>query len=200
MLLKYTWQLLSNPRRAWVNIRDDNCSISRCYFSYLMILAAIAPIAGFIGTTTIGWSIGQGDPTYLSPKSAFFIAIIYYFAMLTNVFILGMTVRWMGKTYGCDISLTQGIKLATYTATPILLIGIVELYPTLWVNFVIGLPALGYTIYLLYIGVPIVLKMSETKGFLLSSALVAMGLVSLVSLLGAMAFFWDWGFAPQFVD
>ena len=200
MLLRYAWQLIFSPREAWINIRDKDCSIARCYLSYLMIVAAIAPVSGFIGTTTTGWQIGDGDVVRLSTQSALLIAIIYYLAVLASVFIISLAIRWIGKTYGCDISLTQGVKLTTYAATPILLVGIVELYPALWLNLMVGLPALGYTIYLLYSGVPILFEMSANRGFLLSSALIAIGLVSLVSLLGAMTFFWDWGFAPQFVD
>ncbi len=200
MLLQYTWKLFLDPQKTWEEIRDKDCSIARCYLSYIMIIAAIAPIAGFFGTTMVGWQIGDGEVVRLSTQSALFIAVIYYFAILASVLVIALTVRWMGKTYGSDISLTQGVKLVTYAITPILLVGILELYPVLWLNLIVGLVALTYTVYLLYSGVPILFKMPSDKGFLFSSSLLAIGLVALVSLLGLMTFFWDWGFAPQFVS
>ena len=80
------------------------------------------------------------------------------------------------------------------------LVGIVELLPILWLNFVIGLPALAYSVYLLYTGVPIMMEVSEEKGFLFSSAVLAVGLVALVSMLAATAILWGSGFAPQFTN
>lgn len=199
MLLQYTWKFFFNSKKAWEEIRDKDCSITRCYLSYLIIIAAIAPISGFFGTTVVGWQIGDGEIVRLSTQSALLIAIIYYFAVLTSVLAISFAIQWMGKTYGSDIPLAQGVKLITYASTPIMLVGILELYPVLWLNLIVGLLALTYTVYLLYSGVPILFKIPSDKGFLLSSSLVAIGLVTLVSLLGLTAFFWDWGFAPQFV-
>lgn len=73
-----------------------------------------------------------------------------------------------------------------------------EVYPILWLNFIVGLPALAYSVYLLYSGVPIVMNMPEEKGFLFSSAVLAVGLVALVSLLAITALLWGSGFAPAF--
>jgi hypothetical protein len=74
-------------------------SLSRCYLSYLIIIAAIAPISGFFGTTVVGWQIGDGEIVRLSTHSAFLIAIIYYFAVLTSVLAISFAIQWMGKTY-----------------------------------------------------------------------------------------------------
>jgi hypothetical protein len=90
------------------------------------------------------------------------------------------------------------VVLAAYTATPLFLIGIMELYPILWLNMVLGLPALAYSIYLLYTGVPIMMGISEERGFLFSSAVLAFGLVAFVALLAVTAILWGMGLEPQF--
>ena len=38
------------------------------------------------------------------------------------------------------------------------------LYPLLWLNLLLGLPALGYTVYLLYTGVPVMMELFVPKG------------------------------------
>ena len=198
MVLKHIWGLFVNPKREWVSIRDDECTLGKCYAVHVMILAAIPAISGFIGTTQFGWQIGAGDPVKLTLESAGMISILYYFAMLVGVFAIGWMIHWMGSTYGVDVALSQCVVLAAYTATPLFLIGLMELYPVLWINMVVGIPALAYTVYLLYTGVPVMMGISEDRGFLFSSAVLAVGLVALVALLAATAILWGMGLEPQF--
>jgi hypothetical protein len=153
MVLQHVWGLFVNPKREWESIRNDKCTIGKCYAIHVLILAAIPAISGFIGTTQFGWQIGAGDPVKLTVESAGLIAVLYYLAMLVGVYAIGWMIYWMGGTYGADVPLSQCIVLAAYTATPLFLIGIMELYPVLWVNMVVGIVALAYTVYLLYSGV-----------------------------------------------
>jgi len=189
-----------NPRKEWKAIRDDNCSVGKCYLSYVFLLAAIPPVSGYFGTTRFGWEIGAREAVKLSPESALVIAIAFYLVMLIGVFSMGLMIHWMGQTYSADQPLSRCITLAAFVATPLFLVGIFELFPIIWLNFVIGLPALAYTVYLLYTGVPIMMEVNEERGFLFSSAVLAVGLVALICMLAAMAILWGNGFAPQFVD
>ena len=198
MVLKHIWGLFVNPKREWVSIRNDECTVGKCYALHVMVLAAIPAISGFIGTTQFGWQIGAGDPVKLTLESAGMIAIMYYFAMLVGVYAIGWMIHWMGKTYDADVPLAQCVVLAAYTATPLFLIGIMELYPVLWLNMVVGIVALAYTVFLLYSGVPIMMDISEDRGFLFSSAVLAVGLVAFVGLLAVTAILWGMGLEPQF--
>lgn len=58
----------------------------------------------------------------------------------------------------------------------------------------------AYTIYLLYIGIPIVYDMPKERGFLFASATVAVALVLMVSLMALTVFLWEMGFSPIFTD
>ena len=68
----------------------------------------------------------------------------------------------------------------------------------LWINRVVGIPALAYTVYLLYTGVPVMMGISEDRGFLFSSDVLAVGLVAFVELLATTAILWGMGLEPQF--
>jgi len=163
-------------------------------------MAAIAPISGYFGTTMFGWQIGAREAIKLSPDSALMIAIAYYLVMLVGVFSMGLMIHWMAKTYNSEQDLSRSVRLAAYTATPLFLVGIVELFPILWLNFIIGLPALAYSVKLLYTGVPIMMEIEEDRGFLFSSSILAVGMVALIVMMAATAILWFNGFAPQFVD
>ena len=197
MVLNHIWGLFVNPKREWELIRDDECTLGKCYAAHVMILAIIPAISGFIGTTQIGWQIGSGDPVKLTMESAGLIAVLYYLAMLVGVYAIGWMIHWMGSTYGADVPLAQCVVLAAYTVTPLFLSGLMGLYPVLWVNMVVGIVALAYTVYLLYTGVPVMMGISEDRGFLFSSAVLAVGLVALVSLLVVTVLLWGFGLEPQ---
>jgi hypothetical protein len=200
MLLKHIPGLLTQPAQQWQAIRDDSKSIAACYFEYILILALIPPVAGFIGVTRTGWQLGWGDPVKLTVGSALPIAVIFYLAILVAVFLVGKAIHWMATTYGATPTLAQCVKLAAFTATPLLLLGIVQLYPLLWLNFLVGLAALAYAVYLLYTGVPIIMNISQERGFLFSSAVLTFGLVSFVALLAVSVILWSFGLSPEYIS
>lgn len=191
---------MAQPKDEWKSIRDERCTIGKCYCSHVLLLAALPAIAYFIGTSQVGWVIGAKS-VRLSTESALQIAGLTYLTMLVGVFAMGKAIHWMSQTYGATQNLPQSIALAAYTATPLFLTGIMLIYPILWLNLLIGLMALAYTIYLLYIGLPIMMKISQERGFLFASAVMGVGLVMLVAVLAATVVLWDMGgLAASFIS
>ena len=199
-MLSHLFGLFSHPKDEWEIIRQEHGSIGKVFFSYILILAAIPPVCGYFGTTMFGWEFGAREAVKLSSESALQIAIMYYLVILVGIFSMGYMIHWMAQTYDADQPLARCVTLAAFIATPMMLIGVFTLLPILWLNFLVGLPALAYTVYLLYTGIPIMMEISEERGFLFSSAVLAVGLVALVFLLAATAVLWGSGFAPQFID
>jgi len=200
MLLRYVWGILSEPRATWARIRDEEWSIPEIYLRVLVPLALISPVAGYFGTTRVGWQIGAGTPIKLTASSAAQISIVYFGAILVTVFVIGTLISWMSETYGSRQSLTRSVAIAVYAAVPLFLVGFFQVYPVLWINFLIGLPALAYSVYLLYLGVPIVMNISTERGFLFASAVLAVSLVALVGLLASTVVLWSYGLGPSFTN
>ena len=200
MFIQHIIGLLTDPVHQWEKIREQQKSGGRSPVGHVFILALIPAISGYIGTTQVGWRIGVGDPILITSESAFAIAIIYYLALLVGVFSIGWVIHLLGKAYEVVRPLSLCIALAAYTATPLFLIGLMEVYPVLWLNMLMGLPALAYTVYLLYTGLPIMMEIPTERGFLYSSAVLAVGLIALVSLLGMTALLWGMGLQPVFTN
>jgi len=199
MLLKHVWSILSEPKLAWPRIHDEAWSIPELYLRIVVPLALISPICGFIGTTKVGWQIATEVPARLTVASALPISVVYFGAILVAVFVLGAMIRWMGETYGANQPLSRCVSLAAYTAVPLFLVGFFQLYPVLWLNFLVGLPALAYAVYLLYSGVPVMMEIPPERGFLFASAVLAVGLVALVGLLATTVVLWSYGLGPSFL-
>jgi len=200
MFIQHIVGLFIDPMRQWEKIRDQHKSADGGSVAHIFVLAAIPAISGYIGTTQVGWRIGVGEPIRITGDSAFAIAIIYYLALLVGVFTIGWVIHLLGKAYEVEKPLSLCIALAAYAATPLFLIGLMEVYPVLWLNMLLGLPALAYTVYLLYSGLPIMMEISAERGFLYSSAVLAVGLISLVALLAMTALLWGMGLQPVFTN
>ena len=190
--------LLVSPKKTWVKIRDENHRTARVLLGHTAILGLIPPAFAYFGTTKVGWTIGYTDPVRLTTESALPISIIYYLVILVSVFTLGKLIHWMNVTYGTERSLGTCVSLAAYPPTPLFLVGVFQIYPVLWLNYLVGLPALAYSIYLLYSGTEILMGLPRERAFLMASAILAVCLVALVGVLAATVTLWGFGLGPSF--
>lgn len=200
MILEHTFGMVTHPKDEWQDIHDNLKSPFSLFLNHTLILALIPAICWYIGTTQVGWTVGGGDPVKLTADSALILALLFYVAMLGGILILGAIVNWMAQTYGAESTLSKGVAIATYTATPLFLAGIFGLYPVVWLDLIIGLVAMGASAYLLVSGVPIVMDIPKAQGLLFSAALMAVGMVGIVALMVASILIWDMGAAPVFVS
>jgi hypothetical protein len=196
MVLCHVWGLFADPEREWKAVRKERNTLVRSYGSHVLILAAVPPLAGWFGTTQVGWQVTAREVHRLTPDSAAAMAAASYVTLLVAVFVVGKLIHWMRRTYGGKADLGASVALAGYTATPLFLAGATLAYPLLWLNLVLGLPALAYTVYLLYTGVPIMTGISKDRGFLFASAVLGVGLVMFVGVLAATVLLWSLGVGP----
>ena len=198
MLVTRSIGLLLSPQKTWQRIKEEDRGSVSILLGHTAILGLIPPACAYFGTTQVGWTIGYSDPVRLTIASALPISIIYYLVILVSIFTLGWMINWMNVTYGTDRPLNQCITLAALPATPLLLVGAIQLYPVLWLNYLIGLPALAYSIYLLYSGTEVLMELPRERAFLMASAILAVCLIALVGVLAATAALWGFGLGPGF--
>ncbi len=198
--MKHLIGILFYPREEWGKIRDDHDSALGHFFKFVLIIGLLPPIAWYFGSTEIGWTIG-GRTIRLTQESAQPIIVLFYLAILVGVTVLGYMVHWMSETYEAHTStINKGMAIAAYTCAPLFVCGLTGFYPILWLDIILGCAAAGYSVYLLYIGVPIVMQIPEERGFLFASAMVGVGLVMCAALLGATVILWEMGAMPVFSD
>lgn len=199
MILNHLWGLYAHPREEWQTIDREHESASYSIM-HIMLVALIPPICAYASSVHIGWRIGAGDPIFLSSSSAFMMAVAMYCALLAGVGALAYLAKWMAETFGSNPTYTQCLELASYTATPLLMVGFAALYPAVWFVMLVGLAGLAYSVYLLYSGIPILMHIPEERGFIYASSVVTCGLVLLVSTLAATVILWNLGLGPVFVQ
>ena len=200
-MIQHTFGLLTRPANQWRTIADLPENSLRNLILYPCIMAILPAVAWYYGTSRVGWSIGdQGDTIKLTLESARQLSILFYLAMVACVVVIGYFIHWMSDTYGADSSVTKGIVIAGLASTPMFLAGLVGFYPLLWLDLLIGVAAVSWSVYLLYLGIPIIMKIPEERGFLFSSAVLGVALVILICLMVGSVILWDFGAAPAFTD
>ncbi|KQQ56835.1 hypothetical protein ASF84_06590 [Pseudomonas sp. Leaf127] len=198
-MINHVWGLFTHPEREWQQIRKEDESIRHIYLTHTLLLAAIAPLCAYIGTTQVGWTLDERPPVLLTQVSALRMALLSYLTLLAGVGIMGGFIHWMARTYGARPSLARCIAFATYTATPLFIGGLAALYPHLWLGVLAGAAAIGYTVYLLYTGLPPFMNVSAEEGFMFSSAILSVGLVVLVAIMAFTVVLWGLGAGPQYI-
>lgn len=191
MFLQHMMGVLYHPKEEWSRIRKEHPSAASIFLRQLSLLAAIPAISMFIGTTQVGWSIAGNEYVKLDVMSALPAAVAFYFAMLVAVGFIAVSIRWMERSFGGGASFEDCLSLTAYTATPLFLSGIAALYPVLWVSVSVGLVAVLYSIYLLYTGVPIIMRIPEDRAFMFTTSVLTVGLCTLVGILISSVILWS---------
>ena len=126
------FSLLIDPEPTWKIIKKKIDGGSSNTIVLMIVLAFIPPVSGYIGTTMVGWQLGAGDPIKLTSSSAASISILYFLAIIVGINAVALAIRWMAQTYESKVSYQHALALSCFTAVPLLLVGIFEVY--LW-NF-----------------------------------------------------------------
>lgn len=201
-MIQHTFGLLFKPKQQWHDIADLPKSSQNLLVLYPFILALLPAVAWFWGTSHVGWTVGNfSEVIKLTQASALQLNILFYCVMVASIVGIGYFIHWMASTYGAeDSTLAKGIMIAGFTATPLFVAGLVGFYPLLWADLLIGVITVSWAVYLMYLGIPIVMNIPQERGFLFSSAVLAIAMVVLVSIMVVSILAWDYGAAPAFID
>ncbi|MBN3564763.1 Yip1 family protein [Aliamphritea spongicola] len=191
MFIHHMVGMFHHPKEEWGSIHKERYSIAHVFMAQISILAAIPAVCMFIGTTQIGWSLTGNDFVKLTVGSALSAAVAFYFACWVAVAFIAYSIHWMEKTYGGHVDMNECLILTTFTATPLFMSGLAGLYPMLWFNVLVGLAALCYSVYLLYVGVPVIMEIPEDRAFFFSSSILTVGLCTLVGMIVTSVLLWQ---------
>lgn len=199
MSVSHVFGLLYQPRKQWDDLRRERGgSVAQVFLANVVWLALIPPLSLLIGTTQVGWSVAGGEVVKLTLASALPMAVAFYFALLLGVALVAYAMFWMERTFGVESSYRRCLVFTIYTATPMFLAGFIGLLPILWLDVLAVLAATGYSVFLLYSGIPIFMEIPHERAFLFASSMLTVGLVALVGCMAITVLLWGFGLAPAF--
>ncbi|MCP1367460.1 YIP1 family protein, partial [Halomonas sp. BBD48] len=131
-MLAHVWGLMAHPNREWKQIQSERETVTHLYAHHVLLMAAVPVICAFIGTTTVGWSIGDSRTILLTPWDALGAGIAFYIAILAAVGLMGNVIYRLARRYSSHPDRRCCIIFAGYVATPMFMAGLIALYPLVW--------------------------------------------------------------------
>jgi hypothetical protein len=158
-LIERAKNILLTPQAEWDRIAGEPADVGKLYTGYVLPLAALAAIAGFIGTSVIGAS-AFGVSYRVPMVTGVVMGVVQIIAVLIGVFVMAMVTNALAPSFGSQQDQGQAHKLAVYGATAALLGGLFAIIPAI---AVLGLLAAIYSLVLIWIGLPRMMKTPEDK-------------------------------------
>ena len=189
--------ILLRPGEAFEQFAESPPTPTKVFLQASLWLGLMPPVFAFFGMSRFGWRLGTVEPVTLSWQITLWISLAYFGCLLFGFLSTAYLARWMAQTYGATRDSGAHFALLTVVGAPLTVGSVMHLYPHILLNLLVLVPCLIWGVYLLYRGLPTVLKTTPEQGFLMASSLVGYLLVAFVSLLGISAFLWTQGIGPR---
>ncbi len=173
--------ILLTPETEWAAIEHESGTPAYLFPNYVVYLAAIPPLAGFIGSSIIGVSGPAG--TIRVPLFAGLLgAVMAYVLSFAIVYAVAIVVDQLAPRFGGQKDFANALKVTVYAFTPYWMLGICQL--------IAGLRFVGYVgalfgIYLLWLGLARLMRAQPDKllayvATTAACAIVGLGMVLLI--------------------
>ena len=159
--------ILMSPKTEWPTIAGETTTTQALYTGYIMILAAIGPIAMLLRSMVVGVAG----------------AIVSYILSLIMIYVVALIVDVLAPTFGGEKNTLQSLKLVAYSCTAVWLAGIFQILGMLAGLF--GLVALVYSLYTFYLGVTVMKKVPAEKA-VTYTVVVVLCVIVLGALIGSV--------------
>jgi hypothetical protein len=169
--------ILMQPKETWPVIAGEATTPGDIITRYAIPVAAIGPVAGFIGGRLFGISA-----VFVTIKPGLMAgltgAITGFIMAIVSLIAMAFVVDFLAPKFEGQANRTQAFKLCAYSLTAGWVAGIFGLFPALGL---LSLLAALYGIYLFYLGATPVMKVPEAKaGGFTAVTIVVMIVLSLV--------------------
>ena len=177
--------LIVTPKTEWDAIAADPTPTGQIITGYVLPLAAVAAVAGFIGMCLVGMSLPFLGTYRMGIGWGLGLAIYNVIMAVVFVYVIGFIVDALAPTFGGQKNMAQAVKLGAYSYTPVWIASIVTIIPALGILVLFG--AL-YALYLLYLGLPRLMKSPAEKSAGYTALVVVCAIVVgfIISMIGGL--------------
>ena len=167
--------LILRPREEWAAIAAEPTDTQRLFREYAVPMAAIPAVAGFIGVAILGAMLGfaTAGMARVGLLALLVNAIVGYVLGLVGVFLVGKVIEALAPRFGAPPAPLGAMKLAVYAPTASWLAGVFLILPPLAILALLGL----YSLYLFYVGAPIVARVPPERALVFTAAVVVIAIV-----------------------
>jgi hypothetical protein len=176
--------ILLTPETEWAAIEHEPGTPAYLFPHYVVYLAAIPPLAGFIGSSIIGVA-GPGGTVRVPLFAGLLGAVMAYVLSFAIVYAVAIIIDQLAPRFDGQKDFANALKVTVYAFTPYWVLGICQMIPGLrFVGYVAGL----FGIYLLWLGLPRLMKVppERTVGYVAATAACAVVGLAMIALIEAV--------------
>ena len=163
--------ILLTPKTEWAVIDGETTTVGKLIGGYAAILALIAPVALLLGMLLTPYG------SYMFGAAGFMIQILIvaYAMSLGTVVVLGLAIDALTPSLGGTKNSVQAMKLAVYSGTAFFVAAVALILTGLWWLWLVA--GVGYGGYLLWLGMPVLMKVPEDKQQTFAAAAIGIWVV-----------------------
>ena len=166
--------ILLSPKTEWPVIATEQETVANLYKNYIMVLAAIPAVFGFIKGSVIGYTV-FGFTARTPVVSGIIGMIVQYALILGLVYVLALIIDALAPNFGGEKNPIQALKTSAYAYTAGWVASIGVIVP--WFGWLIALAGSIYGIYLLYLGLPHTMRNPPEKSVGYTVVIIIIGFV-----------------------
>ena len=151
--------ILLTPKTEWEVIEKENATTPDLLKNYAAPLIVVGALASFIGLVFIGVG-GFGFSFKMGIVDGLIQTVLRIVLGLVAVVVVGYIIDALAPTFGAQKNLMQAMKTAVYSFTAAWVAGFLGIIPALGI---IGLLISLYGFYVLYLGLPVMMKCPPDK-------------------------------------
>jgi hypothetical protein len=175
-LIERAKAILLQPAQTWPVIDAEPASVASIYKDWLIIMAAIPAVCGFIGMSLVG--VGAFGFGFRVPLVGGLVTAVFgYVLSLVVVFVMALIVDALAPSFGGSKNQVGALKVMAFGMTAVYVAGVLKLLPALGL---LGILAACYSIYLIYLGLPAVMKCPQDKAVGYTAVVILIGVVAMV--------------------
>lgn len=159
-LIDRVQKICLSPDSEWNVIEHEGATTGSLLTGYVVPLVAIGAVAGFIGRTLVGVTVPLVGSYRIPFGSSLTASVLDLVLMVVGVVVCGNIIDALAPTFGAQKNSMQAMKIAAYAPTPAWVAAVLQIIPALSPLAIIG----GlYSLYLLYLGLPKLMKCPQEK-------------------------------------
>jgi hypothetical protein len=170
-ILSRAYGLFRDTNLEWEQIRAEQTTVANILIGYVAPLAAIPVVCDWIGSALFNHLL-QFDP-----GQALIRGVITWIMSVALVFFIGVLINVVADNFEADKNDLAAQKIAAYSLTPAFLSGVFSLWPPLWW---LSLFALAAMVFLMYRGLPILMKAPQERALGYASTVTVAAAVALI--------------------
>lgn len=176
--------ILASPRTEWPVAAAEPATIGGLYTTYIVWIAALPAIAGFIKSSLIGTGF-MGVHVRTPIGAGIGGMVLQYLLSLAVAYVMALVINALAGTFNGQKDMVQALKTVAYSWTASWIAGIAVIIP--WIGWLIAIAGAIYGIYLLYLGLPYTMKCPPEKagGYTALAVIIAIVLSWIVGLIVA---------------